>query len=350
MALHQFIQRLLLIGVHLEPLARTPTPSPPAALTPLIEAIAPCHRAFDERALDYGHRYRSGFCRGFGAILLLRAIGVLLAVRPLALGWDSPGHRLHSYAALWAAGEVLVIGTVFAIYWWGHRRRWHSWWLAARTTAELTWYLPMLAPLLDLTSPAAEANWYLRVFEPGQRVSAADDEVAAQCARSEPLARKLLENAWSDPEFIAGYARWTIEILEQQRHYHRSVATRQQALLHRVHLVTTWLFGLTGLGALLHLAVHSIWLSVITTFFPALGASLHGAIAQSEAYRLGTTSERLVTKLEGAIDRVRAATRASASSGEVAPLKVSIRDAIALILEEHKDWYLLVQPHRLHLA
>ncbi|TLZ63560.1 MAG: hypothetical protein E6K20_01155 [Gammaproteobacteria bacterium] len=346
MALHQAIQRVLLIGVHLEPLARTPTPSPPAALTPLIEAIAPCHRAFDERAIDYGHRYRSGFW----AIYLLSAIAVLFAVLPLALGWDSPGHRLHSYAALWASGEVLVIGTVFAIYWWGHSGRWHGWWLEARTTAELTWYLPMLAPLLDLTTPAAEANWYLRVFDPGQPVRAADDEVAAQCARSEPLARKLLVNAWSDPEFIAGYARWTIEILEQQRHYHRCVATRQHALLHRVHQVTTGLFGLTGLGALLHLAVHSIWLSVITTFFPALGASLHGAIAQSEAHRLGTTSEGLVGRLEGAIDRVRAATRASASGGEVAPLKVSIRHAIALILEEHKDWYLLVQPHRLHLA
>ncbi|TLZ43711.1 MAG: hypothetical protein E6K32_06575 [Gammaproteobacteria bacterium] len=81
------------------------------------------------------------------------------------------------------------------------------------------------------------------------------------------------------------------------------------------------LFGLTGLGALLHLA-----------------------------HRLGTTSEGLVGRLEGGIDRVRAATRASASGGEVAPLKVSIRHAIALILEEHKDWYLLVQPHRLHLA
>ena len=346
MPLHQAIQRLLLIGVHLEPLARTPTPSPPAALTPLIEAIAPCHRAFDERAIDYGHRYRSSFW----AIYVLSAIAVLFAVLPLALGWDSPGHRLHSYGALWAVGEVLVIGTVFAIYWWGHRLRWHSWWLKARTTAELTWYLPMLAPLLDLTTAAAEANWYLRVFDPGQPVSAADDEVAAQCARSEPLARKLLVNAWSDREFVAGYARWTIEILEQQRHYHHCVATRQHALLNRVHRVTAWLFGLTGLGALLHLAVHSIWLSVITTFFPALGASLHGAIAQSEAHRLGTTSERLTTKLEGAIDRVRAATQASASSGEVASLKVSIRYAIALILEEHKDWYLLVQPHRLHLA
>ena len=345
MALHQAIQRVLLIGVHLEPLARTPTPSPPAALTPLIEAIAPCHRAFDERAIDYGHRYRSGFW----AIYLLSAIAVLFAVLPLALGWDSPGHRLHSYAAIWALGEVLVIGTVSAIYWRGHRRRWHVQWLQARTTAELTWYLPLLAPLLDLTARASEANWYLIVFDPGQQVRA-DDDVAALCARNEELARKLLVNAWSDPKFIAGYARWTIEILEQQRHYHHCIATRQHALLHRVHLVNTWLFGLTAFGAMLHLAVHTIWLSVITTFFPALGASLHGALAQSEAYRLGTTSERLVARLGAVIDRVRANTDASAARGDVAPLRVSIREAIALILEEHKDWHLLVQPHGLKLG
>src|SRR5207302_4283637 len=119
MALHQAIQRLLLIGVHLDPLARTPTPSPPAALTPLIDAIAPAHRAFDERALDYGHRYRSGFW----AIDLLSAIAVLFAVLPLALGWDSPGHRLHSYAAICALGQVLVIGAASPSDWWGYRRR-----------------------------------------------------------------------------------------------------------------------------------------------------------------------------------------------------------------------------------
>src|SRR5436853_1413401 len=137
MALHQTIQRLLLIGVHLEPLARTPTPSPPAALTPLIEAIAPAHRAFDERALDYGHRYRSGFW----AIYLLSAIAVLCAVLPLALGWDSPQHAFHSYAGVWAVSEVLIIGVVSTIYSLGHRRDWQGQWLRARTTAEMAWYL-----------------------------------------------------------------------------------------------------------------------------------------------------------------------------------------------------------------
>jgi len=345
MALHQIIQRLLLVGTHIKSLPPLGAPQAPPALLPLIEAIAGPHRRFDERAIHYGHRYRSGFW----AIYLLSAIAVLFAVIPLALGWDSPRHLRHAYAGVWALGEVFVIGTVSAIYWLGHRHDWQAQWLRARTTAELSWYLPMLAPLLDFTLPAADANWYLRVFDPGQHLRGADD-VAALCAANEPLARNLLANAWSDPKFIASYARWTTDILEQQRHYHYRIAGKHHALRHRVHTVNSALFGLTALGAMLHLAMHTLWLSLVTTFFPALGASLHGALAQSEAYRLGTTSERLVAELQGAIDRIRATLDGNGFTGDVTALKASVEAAIAVILEEHQDWHLLVRPHNLPLA
>jgi hypothetical protein len=345
MALHQLVQRLLLIGAHIESLPPPPAPRAPEALSPLIEAIAGAHRRFDELALHYGNRYRSGFW----AIYLLSAIAVLFAVMPLALGWDSKGHLLHPYAGLWAVGEVMVIGTVSSIYWLGHRRDWQTQWLRARTTAELSWYLPMLAPLLDFDAPAADANWYLRVFDPGQHLRGADD-VARLCAENEPLARRLLATAWSHPEFTASYARWTIDILEGQRHYHYRIAHRQHALRHRVHNVNSALFGLTAIGALLHLLVHTLWLSLVTTFFPALGASLHGALAQSEAYRLGTTSERLVAELQGAIDRIRSTLDENGAMTDVKTLKAAIEAAIALILEEHQDWHLLVRPHNLPLG
>src|ERR1700741_101064 len=218
MALHQAIQRVLLVGARLNIPAPPPPASPPERLLPLIEALAPAHLVFDQRALHYGHRYRSGFW----AIYLLSAIAVLFAVLPLALGWDSPGHRLHSYAALWALGEVVVIGIVSAIYWRGHRRYWQEQWLAARTTAELCWYLPLLAPLIDFNAPPGDATCYLRVFDPGQHVRAADD-VAAVCKLNERLARTQLAHAWSDAEFVSGYTRWTIGILEQQRRYHRAI-------------------------------------------------------------------------------------------------------------------------------
>ncbi len=337
-ALHQVIQRVLLVGVRLERFKPTASPRVPDELAPLIDSIAADYRRFDQRAMHFGNRYRSGFW----AIYILSAIAVLFAILPLALGWDSPTHQFHSYAGLWALGEVLVIGIVTAIYWSGHRRHWQEQWLRARTTAELAWYLPMLAPLLNFAEPSTERNWYLRVFDPGVHVRAADD-VAALCARNEPQARDLLRNAWVNPQFVTAYTTWTIHVLQQQVQYHRAVATRQRALLHRVHGINIWLFGLTAIGALAHLAIHSLWLSLLTTFFPALGASLHGALAQSEAYRLRHASERLVVRLQGAIERIEEATGIEA-------LRSSIEGAIALILEEHQDWHLLVRPHQLPLG
>ncbi|MDP9010893.1 MAG: hypothetical protein M3N91_19675 [Pseudomonadota bacterium] len=345
MALHQLIQRVLLIGTRLK-IPSPPQPaSPPQRLLPLIEALAAAHLMFDARALHYGHRYRSGFW----AIYLLSALAVLFAVLPLALGWDDRRHLEHPVVGLWAVAEVLIIGTVSTIYWLGHRRDWQGQWLRARTTAELIWYLPLVAPLLDFTQPEASANWYVRVFDPGNHLRSGDD-LEAICAKNEPLARALLDGAWSEPAFISMYALWTVSVLEAQTHYHHRVAARQHALLHRVHAVNIGLFGLTALGALLHLVVHTVWLSVITTFFPALGASLHGALAQSESYRLGTTSERLAVELQRAIGDLRGTLGHHGVSPQASPIKDSIQAAIELILEEHQDWHMLVRPHHLPLA
>jgi hypothetical protein len=350
MAFHQLIQRLLLLGADLGTGQSPPVPPPPPALATLIDSIAAAHRTYDERAIEYGHRYRSGYW----AIYILSAVAVVFAVLPLALGWDDSRHTLHPYVGLWAVAEVIVIGAVGAIYWLGHRRDWQGQWLHARTTAELTWYLPLVAPLVDFARNDGNANWYLRVFDPGQHLRAAG-EVEALCIRNESSTREKLVGAWSDEAFIASYAAWTIAILESQRHYHHRVAARQHALLHRVHALNIWLFGLTGLGAFIHLVIHTMWLTLITTFFPALGASLHGALAQSEAYRLNVTSERLVAELQGAIKQIRASLTSERPHGansvaDATAVKSSIQAAIALILEEHQDWHMLVRPHRLPLG
>ncbi|HEY2676821.1 MAG TPA: hypothetical protein VGI65_07600 [Steroidobacteraceae bacterium] len=345
MALHQTIQRVLLIGARLKYPPPPPASNPPERLQPLIASLAPSHRMFDERAVHFGHRYRSGFW----AIYLLSAIAVLFAVLPLALGWDDPRRLLHPYVGLWTVAEVIVIGAVSAIYWMGHRRDWQGQWLRARTAAEMIWYLPLVAPLLDFGRHGSLENWYTQVFEPDQHV-AGNDELAAICTKNEPLARKLLADAWFDPGFVSSYALWTVNILEGQTHYHHRVAIRQHALLHRVHSVNIGLFGLTAVGALLHLALHTVWISVLTTFFPALGASLHGALAQSEAYRLSATSERLAVDLQSAVVRIRTAFEQHDPPPSAAEIKQCIQAAIELILEEHQDWHMLVRPHHLPLA
>ena len=343
------IQRLLLIGVRLEMPPAIAGSAPPAVLRLLIDAVEPARSTYDRQALSFGNRYRSGFW----AIYLLSAVAVLCAVLPLGLGWDDSRHALHPFVGVWAVMEVVIICAVASIYWLGHRRDWQGQWLRARTTAELIGYLPMLAPIVDFDHGSADADWYLRVFDPGQHLREAED-VAAMCLRIEPLARERLTDAWSDPAFVSGYARWTVAVLDGQRRYHHRVAFRQKALQRRVHGLNTWLFGLTALGALTHLVLHALWLSLITTFFPALGASLHGALAQSEAYRLGAGSERLAADLQGAIDRIGAVP--AVDPGEpVDPaitqsLKGSIEAALALIIEEHQDWHMLVRPHHLPLA
>jgi len=343
MALHRNIQWLLLIGMHIEELPAPVVPPAPAQVCALIDAVADSHRHFDERAIHFGHRYRSGFW----AIYLLSAIAGLFAFLPLALAWDDPTHALHSFAGLWAIGEVAVIGTVCVIYWQGHRRDWQGQWMRARTTAELSGYLPLVAPLLDFDAETEEGNWYLRIFNPDQHLRGME-EITALCARIEPIARTRLAAAWADTNFVGTYTAWSIGVLEQQRHYHRGIAARHHALHFRIHRINTALFGLTAIGALLHRVIHSLWLSVITSFFPALGASLHGALAQSEAYRLGASSERLAAELQGAILRIRSLIEGAATAPNA--LKTAIQDAMGLLLDEHQDWHLLVLPHNLSLA
>jgi len=344
MALHQNIQNLLLIGAQLDTAPAPPIPAPPQRLRPLIDALVPSHRQFDALAISRGHRYRSGFW----AIYLLSALAVLCAMMPLALGWDDLTSYLHSYAAGWVIAEILVIAAVALIYWRGHKRSWQGEWLRARTVAELTSYLPLVAPLVDFARPQDEAGWFSRVLSAGPH-TAAPAEVLALCRANEPRTRELLDGAWNDPGFVAQYAAWAAGILQSQRAYHARVARRSHVLRHRIHRVTAALFAFTALGALAHLLVHSRWISLVTTVFPALAAALHGALAQSEAYRLESASERVALELQKAVDDLRRAANADAGSSHEG-IKVAIRGAVALILQEHQDWYMLVQPHHLPLG
>jgi hypothetical protein len=205
----------------------------------------------------------------------------------------------------------------------------------------------MLAPLVDFSSDV-EPNWYLRVLDPGPHLRSSDD-VAQLCRSSEADTRARLADAWADPAFVASYAQWTIAILQAQKIYHTRTAIRAHALLHRVHLLTIALFVLTALGATAHLFIHSRKITLLTTFFPALAAALHGALAQTEAYRLHATSERVAADLEAASDVIRAEA-AAPGSANLGALKDAVRAAIELILEEHQDWHMLVRPHHLPLA
>ncbi len=343
MAFHQSIQNIVLAGHKFPPHATTASPVPPPQLAGLADAIAPAYQAFDTRAMEFGNRYRSAFW----AIYLLSALAVLYAVLPLALGWDDAAASFSHYAVVFVAGEILVILAIALIYWRGHQQDWQGQWLAARTKAELAWYLPLVAPLVNF-GHGASGSWYARLY--ASSAPHTDDGVDALCDANEALARRALTGAWESPAFVLDYARWTVSILTSQRDYHRRVHQRQHALLHRVHAINTWLFGLTGLAALAHLAVHSRLLTLATTVLPALAASLHGALAQSEAYRLQATSARLASKLDLAIDAIAPVLKAEDPLQEGERLRRCVLSAVEVIMDEHQDWHMLVRPHHLPLG
>jgi len=345
MALHKFIQNLILAGVKRHAAPLPDKPQPPQELRALIAALKPSHQDYNRRAIEFGHRYRSAFW----AIYLLSALAVLCACLPLALGWDDEHHQLNRLSIIWVVAEVLVIMLVGLIFWRGHRHDWQGQWLAARTEAELTWYLPMIAPLIDFSQFNAASNWYSLLFNP-ELNEQADSDIKALCASVTELSRTSLADAWSDPKFVTSYAQWAVNILEGQRYYHRHVAHNQHALQHRVHAINGWLFGLTAVAALSHLVIHAKVLTLITTFLPALAASLHGALAQSEAYRLESTSRRLISELELVIAPIRQTMENADPLATTDTLRAAILAAVSLILDEHQDWHMLVRPHHLHLG
>lgn len=336
---HETMRRLLLWRVQLPQPALPPKISPPPQLAPLFDALRPVHAAFNAQALHHGHRYRSAYWM----IFLLSAFAVLCAVLPNALGWDQSQHAWHAWAPAFGVAEILTIGAVALLYWRGRRSAWQAQWLAARTQAELAWYLPLLAPLVNFEEEAAAANWYWRTFEPGKELRTLP-ELEALCRANEKLARELVPSLWRDPGFAPAYARWAAAVLHGQRYYHHQVYQREHALQHRVHTLTAALFGLTAAGALAHLALHAAWLTALTTFFPALGGSLHGALAQSESFRLEHRSRRLEQEMASA------ATRLDIGAGSVEQMRGCIAEALSLILDEHQDWHMLVRPHQLSLA
>ncbi|HEY1091448.1 MAG TPA: hypothetical protein VGE47_10165 [Burkholderiaceae bacterium] len=336
MPLHQSVQNLLLLGTQFHH-APPPAPAtPPAALQALIAALKPEHDACNARAIEFGHRYRSAFW----ALYLLSALAVLFAVLPDGLGWTDAQHPLHRYAPLWGLGELAVIATVVGLYLRGHKRDWQGQWLSARMQAELIGYLPLAASLQEPQEQGFAARWFATIAG-GAESSAEMERVQGLCRQHAALA--------CVPVDLAGWARWMRALVAGQQHYHERVARRHHALQHRTHKINAALFVLTALGTAAHLFWHQSWLLLVATVFPALGAALHGALAQSEAYRLEMSSQRLAAELL-ALQAAIGAVDLAAPEAARTRLQALGQRALDLILAEHHDWHQLVRPHRLPLG
>lgn len=347
MALHERLQQLLLIGVRPSQRPRPPHVEPPVALAELVQAVRPAWQALDAQAVAMGHRYRSAFW----ALYLLSAVAVMLAVMPVALGWAATEHPLHRHAVLWGVLEVVVIASVALLYWRGGQQDWKGRWLAARAEAEMAGYLPLAAALRGAHAREDASDWYAGLYGAQGWDEPAGPTVARLCREQAPGLDRWLSGAWQDEAFLRGFAAWTASELSGQCHYHHRTAERHHALLARGHRVSAGLFGLTALGALLHLFWHADVLMIATTSFPAFGAALHGALVQSEAHRLAENSVEMEQALARLTQRIEQVLQAPQLRGAPAQqLYDAAHAALGLILQEHKGWHAVVRPHHLPLG
>jgi len=318
----------------------------PDELKSLHATASASYRQLRNEADAAGDRYRSAFW----AIYLLSALAVLCAALPIALQWDVPGHPLGRLAGMWGVLEIAVIGTVAWLYHKGNKSGWREKWLHARAQAELTHYLPVLAPLVNFDAAGTQANWYERVFNVNVHGAIDATGVKKMCGDLEPQARTALAAAWHRPDFGNAYGRWVADVLARQVVYQSRVNEESHRLNHNVHAITEGLFVLTALAALAHLFIHSAWLTVATVFFPALGAALHGALFQSESSRMELLSGQLKDALTALGRDIDAALAEPDAATRTDKLKAIVGQALTQILEEHEGWHMLVRPHSLPIA
>lgn len=335
MPFHTTLQNILLLGTPSHDELAPSQVDPPPALKALVDSLEPIRKECDERAIEYGHRYRSAFW----GLYLLSALAVLFAVLPVGLGWDQRMHHQPWLQPLWGIAELAVLCTIALVYRRGHTQKWKDQWLSARLQAELVRYMPLTATVIPPEAFSAKA-WAAIIC--GNAESSADVKaIQLLCANHETLAREASKDALADS---ATWARWTSSVVAGQEHYHAHIAHRQHQLQHRVHGINLMLFLLTIVGVFIHLFVHHPILLLVTTVFPALGAALHGALAQSEAYRLEANSKHLAAQL--------LALRAAIDAPDTAVTRLPElgKSALNLILSEHHGWHHVVRPHGLPLG
>ena len=328
--LHRWVRQALLVGVSPGNVVAVLRVAP---IPHRLEDVAARSAAEYEKREALAGQASDGYRSAIWGIYGLSSLAVLCAL----FGVAEP----IFHADVWAMAEVAIIATIFAIYLLARKLDWHGEWLRQRGAAERLRYLPLCAALVDFGAADSDADWYASVF--GGAGGGLDVAITKTL---EGPARTALERAWDDAGFREQLAAWLGSIIEEQRMYHRKRAREEAAVQHRVHLLTLALFGMTAGAACLHIGIHSVWLTVVTASFPALGAALNGALAQLESVRFRSLSEAIevdLAQLELDLESASAARDASEMR------KVS-ENALRLLLDEHEEWSSALRRREVVLA
>ncbi|HEX6898365.1 MAG TPA: DUF4231 domain-containing protein [Thermoanaerobaculia bacterium] len=233
----------------------------------------------DGLADHYADKYRSSFVTTY----LMGALAILFAF----LGFPPEAHNANRWT------ELILIGLIMVVIYWGRRREWHVRWLDYRALAEQFRQMQFLSLLgritssfqipvhLETSNPQNKwFNWYFRAV-----------------VREVGLVRAKFNASYLDAyrQVLAGWIR-------SQAEYHRLNAENYKKLHRRLQKLSHFLFWVTLISCILHLCFHikelSLPLGIGTIVLPAF-AGAFGAITHiGEFERIASRSEALKANLE----------------------------------------------------
>jgi hypothetical protein len=310
----------------------------PALLAPVTDALDDS----DTQAQRIGGCARDAYTVLYGCA----ALAVLLAAWGVAS--SSPTLRL-----VLSVAELGTLVVLFITFHNAHRVNWHEHWLGLRFHAEFLRCLPVLVALDQERAPqwlhgragneidAAEVVLPPHLAALSAHHHASTDLRAAALERERQGIRATLlarldrvrqDDPWTYTTTALEYAR---QLARQQLRYHCRRAQEEQAIVHRVHKLSTGSFAVTIAAVMAHLVWHAPLLTMISTGVPAFAASLQGFTAQEESERLtasyGTMAHRLDAWLNTPLERDAAATA----------IQEHLSNLVALLMSEVHDWHRL---------
>jgi hypothetical protein len=241
----------------------------------------------DAIGLHFAQVFRSAFVVNF----LIASLAVAAALTSLLT------------TRLWPVGvEIVLILWVIAITWLGRHYGWHSRWVEPREVAErlrvaaMLWVLG-IRPRAFAGEEPTWTGWYARAM------------VRAQALRGGHLDRAAVDAARAA----------TINILENQRDYHRSNARRMKRLERHLEWIGLIMFGATVLVAVDHLFFHEAVLRcllhgglpanrvaiALSAILPAFATATYGIRVIGDFEGIAKRSERSIERLEDHIAALR---------------------------------------------
>jgi len=321
----------------------------------------------DRTATHAANQYRDG-------VLLTHLLSSLAVFGAVA----GAVHLLLFPDVVWVLFELAALAIIGWLVWRGRGRNTmlsaRDTWLLTRQSAETMRMSALLYPQLaslpslyqltrtQVTTDTAKGSEKNATVELDLK-SAARMRVIQILSDAEPPKA----NAGDGVYYLAGQSELKdgfLDLIKDQISYHKKNVEKNEKSHHRLHVITQSVFFFVLAVVFIHLAEmgwvtlmphdHSIitviahwiagqkWLLIITAFFPALAAALHGILTTFELERLAKSSELMVKRLEDFKDIV------IDENDPIRLRRLAIMTA-EMMFAEHDAWGELMSAHHVEI-